>query len=281
MAVRKVTVAAVQLVSRAALAPNIDAVRRIVGEAAASGASVVVLPEYWGVLGHHETDKVALREAPTPTPTTASAPMQHCMRDLAASHGIYLIGGTIPLECPSDATKVLNTTLVYGPTGDVLGRYDKVHLFGFTPGNGETSFDEGRTIVAGDPAQVPVVDLPCGRVGISVCYDLRFPEFYRAMGRVSLAVVPAAFTHVTGQAHWEILLRARAVENQCYVLAAAQGGTHENGRRTWGQSMLIDPWGSVVAQLAEGEGFVLGEIDLDVLDATRAKLPALDHRRLF
>ncbi|EQC41254.1 nitrilase [Saprolegnia diclina VS20] len=280
MAATKVAVAAVQLVSRATLPPNMAAVRRIVGEAAAAGASIVVLPEYWGILGRHETDKVGLREALTASPVATKQPMQHCMRELAQQHQIWLIGGTIPLECPSDATKVLNTMLVYSPSGDVVGRYDKVHLFGFTPGGNQAAFDEARTIVAGPTTQVPVVDLPCGRVGLSVCYDLRFPEFYRAMGPLALAVVPAAFTHVTGEAHWEILLRARAIENQCYVLASAQGGVHENGRRTWGQSMLIDPWGQVISELREGEGFVLGDVDLDVIHSTRAKLPALDHRRM-
>ncbi|OQR82068.1 hypothetical protein THRCLA_11161, partial [Thraustotheca clavata] len=197
----KVIVAAVQLVSRATLPPNLEAVKRVVGNAAASGASVVVLPEYWGILGHNETDKVNLRESYQESPKAHEQPMQHCMQELAKKHAIYLIGGTIPLKSPLHEGKVLNTTLVYNPNGNVIGRYDKVHLFGFTPGNGERAFDEGRTIDAGDSNQRPVVNLLCGPVGLSVCYDLRFPEWYRAMGPLSMIVVPAAFTYVTGKAH--------------------------------------------------------------------------------
>ncbi|KAF0692541.1 Aste57867_16353 [Aphanomyces stellatus] len=273
---KKFTVAAVQLVSRATLPPNIDTVKRLVGEAAAKGASVVLLPEYWGLIGHDEKDKVAVRESFQ----DYSKPMQQCMQTLAKQHAIWLIGGSVPLENPADTTKVYNSTLVYNPTGDVVHRYDKVHLFGYKPGENQMTFDEARTNFRGDPAQVPVVELPLGRVGLSVCYDLRFPEFYRAMGPCSLIVVPSAFTHTTGKAHWEILLRARAIENQCYILAAAQGGVHENGRQTWGQSILIDPWGNIVSELREGEGVVVGEIDVDFLHKVRDQLPALTHRCL-
>ncbi|CAK4626769.1 hypothetical protein LEN26_000256 [Aphanomyces euteiches] len=272
----KFTVAAVQMISRSTLAPNLDTVRRLVGEAAASGASVVLLPEYWGILGRDEKDKVALKEPYQ----EVSKPMQQCMQSLAKEHSIWLIGGTVPLDNLADTTKVFNSTLVYNPRGDVVHRYDKIHLFGYTPGNGQIAFDEARTITRGDTTQTPVADLPLGRVGLSVCYDLRFPEFYRAMGPCSLIVVPAAFTHTTGKAHWEILLRARAIENQCYVLASAQGGVHENGRQTWGQSMLIDPWGTIVAQLPEGEGIVVGDVDLDQIAKVRQQLPALNHRCL-
>ena len=170
----------------------------------------------------------------------------------------------------------MNTTLVYDPQGRPAGRYDKIHLFGFT--RGSESYDEARTIVPG--AAVGSFQAPFGRVGLSVCYDLRFPELYRAMGPCALIVVPAAFTHTTGLAHWEVLLRARAIENQCYVLASAQGGLHPNGRRTWGHSMLIDPWGEVKAVLPEGEGVVSGEIDLLFLAGVRESLPALAHRTM-
>ncbi|RHZ06552.1 hypothetical protein DYB31_007650 [Aphanomyces astaci] len=273
---QKFTVAAIQMVSRATLSPNIDTVRRLVGEAAASGASMVLLPEYWGLLGRKDTDKVALREAFQ----DVSRPMQQCMQSLAKEHKIWLVGGTIPLESPTDATKVYNTTLVYNPAGDVVHRYDKVHLFGYIPGNGQPTYDEAATNFRGDPAQHAVVDTILGPVGLSVCYDLRFPEYYRALGPCSLVVVPAAFTHTTGKAHWEILLKARAIENQCYVLAAAQGGVHENGRHTWGQSMLIDPWGVIVSQLGQGEGVVVGDVDLAHLSTIRHQLPALQHRCL-
>jgi nitrilase len=166
--------------------------------------------------------------------------------------------------------------MVYAPDGALATRYDKIHLFGFT--RGEESYDESRTIVPG--AEVAVLQTPFARVGLSICYDLRFPELYRAMGQCDLIVMPAAFTATTGRAHWEILLRARAIENQCFVLAAAQGGLHPNGRRTWGHSMLVDPWGTVLAQLAEGEGIVSGEVNLDAMTGIRASLPALQHRTL-
>jgi predicted amidohydrolase len=197
------------------------------------------------------------------------------MAGLARELGIWLIGGTLPLAS-DDPERVINTTLVYNPQGEQVSRYDKIHLFGFSKGT--ESYDEARTIV---PGTAPgVFDAPFGKVGMSVCYDLRFPELYRAMGPLALIVVPAAFTYTTGQAHWEILLRARAIENQCYVLAAAQGGEHPNGRRTWGHSMLIDPWGKVLDVLAEGEGVVQGQLDLAYTDSIRASLPALRHRTM-
>ena len=175
-----------------------------------------------------------------------------------------------------ESGKVRNTTLVFDPNGKCVSRYDKIHLFSFT-GEAE-AYDEARTIVAG--TQVTSFDAPFGRVGLSVCYDLRFPELYRAMGEVSLVVVPAAFTYTTGRAHWEVLLRAQAIENQCYVLAAAQGGTHQNGRRTWGHSMLIDAWGEIKAVCPEGEGLAVGDIDPHHLLRVRKSLPALKHRKL-
>jgi nitrilase len=197
------------------------------------------------------------------------------MSDMASQFGVWLIGGTVPL-ISSESGKVLNTILAYGPNGKLAARYDKMHLFGFT--RGEESYDESRTISAG--ADVVTLETPLGRIGLSICYDLRFPELYRAMGECTLMVVPAAFTYTTGRAHWEILLRARAIENQCFVLAAAQGGLHKNGRRTWGHSMLVDPWGEICAQHAEGEGVVLGQIDATQLEEVRMSLPALKHRKL-
>jgi deaminated glutathione amidase len=263
------TVAAIQMISSPELADNLAAARRLVGQAAAAGATLVVLPEYWAIMGHSDSDKVAIAEQP------GSGPIQDCMAELARRHKIWLIGGTLPLVAP-ESGKVYNTTLVYDAQGRPAGRYDKIHLFGFSK-DGE-SYDESRTIVPG--AAVAGVDTPIGRVGLSVCYDLRFPELYRAIGECALIVVPAAFTYTTGRAHWEVLLRARAIENQCYVLAAAQGGLHANGRRTWGHSMLIDPWGEVKAVLPEGEGVVAGAIEPEQLAKVRASLPALRHRTM-
>ena len=201
--------------------------------------------------------------------------MQEFLAEMARSLKVWIIGGTIPLQS-AEAGKVMNTTLVFDPQGVQRVRYDKIHLFGFS--KGEESYEEARTITAGE--QVTTFETEAGRVGLSICYDLRFPELFRAMGPCSLIVVPAAFTYTTGQAHWEILLRARAIENQCYVLASGQGGKHLNGRRTWGHSMLIDPWGKIVAELPEGEGMVSGEIDAELLQQIRTSLPALQHRKL-
>lgn len=263
------TVAAIQMISSPSVEDNLATARRLVAQAAAAGAQLVVLPEYWAIMGKQETDKLAHAEQP------GSGPIQDGMAQMARQHGIWLIGGTLPLISGQEG-KVLNTTLVYDPQGEPAGRYDKIHLFGFT--RGTESYNESRTIVPG--AQVRSIETPFGRVGLSICYDLRFPELYRAMGDCALIVVPAAFTHTTGSAHWEVLLRARAIENQCYVLASAQGGLHPNGRRTWGHSMLIDPWGEVKAVLPEGEGVVSGEIDLVFLAGVRESLPALAHRTM-
>ena len=262
-------VAAIQMVSTPDVGANIATAARLVAQAARDGAVLVSLPEYWPLLGMHERDKLAHAEAP------GAGPIQAAMASWAARHGIWLIGGTLPLVSP-EADKVLNTLLVYRPDGSQAARYDKLHLFSFS--RGAESYDEARTITPGRSAQS--VETPLGRVGLSVCYDLRFPELYRALGDCRLIMVPSAFTHTTGAAHWEILLRARAIENQCYVLAAAQGGTHTNGRRTWGHSMLVDPWGEVAAVLAEGEGVVAGDVDPQRLAAVRESLPALRHRRL-
>jgi nitrilase len=263
------TVAAVQMISTPSVADNIATASRLIAQAVDSGAGLVLLPEYWAIMGMSESDKVACAEAP------GSGPIQDFMAQMARQHGIWLLGGTMPLAS-GDPAKVINTTLVYDDQGRPAGRYDKIHLFGFTKGT--ESYDEARTIVPG--RSVGTVDTPIGKVGLSVCYDLRFPELYRAMGPVSLIVVPAAFTYTTGQAHWEVLLRARAIENQCYVLAAAQGGVHQNGRRTWGHSMLIDPWGKIKAVQAEGEGVVHGEVDALFMDSVRESLPALKHRTM-
>jgi len=263
------TVAAVQMISSPSVTDNLATARRLVTQAAEAGATLVLLPEYWAIMGLNDGDKVAVAEP------LGQGPIQDFMSALAKELEIWLIGGTLPLAS-DDPEKVINTTLVYNPQGEHVGRYDKIHLFGFTKGT--ESYNESKTIVPGK--HVGVFEAPFGKVGMSVCYDLRFPELYRAMGPVSLIVVPAAFTYTTGHAHWEILLRARAIENQCYVLAAAQGGNHPNGRRTWGHSMLIDPWGAVKAVLAEGEGVVQGDIDLMFMDSVRQSLPALKHRTM-
>jgi deaminated glutathione amidase len=263
-------VAALQMVSTPDRDRNLAEAERLIAEAARGGAQLVLLPEYFCFMGFKDTDKLEIREE------FGNGPIQQFLTDTAREHRVWIIGGTLPLQSP-DANRVLNTTLVFDPTGKPVARYDKIHLFNFE--RGEESFDEARTICRGTETQT--FDAPFGRVGLSVCYDLRFPELYRQLGDCALMVVPSAFTYTTGRAHWHTLLKARAVENQCYVLAAAQGGTHENGRRTWGHSMLIDPWGEVVSVLDEGAGVVMGGIDLEKMAAVRQSLPALRHRVIF
>ncbi len=264
-------IAAVQMVSTPDVARNLDAAARLVAQAADGGAALVALPEYFCILGRRDSDKLAHAEAP------GDGPIQRFLSDTARRHAVWLVGGTLPIRT-ADAAHALNSNCVFAPDGSLAARYDKIHLFAYD--NGREQYDEGRTLNAGSqPLALQAGPL---RVGLSVCYDLRFPELYRALMAppCDLLSVPAAFTHTTGRAHWELLLRARAVENQCYVLAAAQGGTHENGRRTWGHSMVVDPWGEIVAQQAEGEGVVLAEVDLARIAQVRLQLPALAHRRL-
>ncbi|MDP5240404.1 carbon-nitrogen hydrolase family protein [Uliginosibacterium sp. 31-16] len=260
-------VAAVQLIAGPDVAANLREAASLIAEAAAQGAQLVLLPEYFALISADETAKIGIRETP------GTGLIQTFLAETARRHAIWLIGGTLPLAA-SDADHVLNTSLVFNPQGEQVARYDKIHLFGFT--RGSESYNEARTIEAG--REIVTFDGPCGRVGLSVCYDLRFPELYRRMGEVDLIVVPAAFTATTGSAHWEVLLRARAIENQCYVLASGQGGTHPSGRQTWGHSMLIDPWGEIVASMASGAGVVVGELDPQRTASVRESLPALKHR---
>ena len=269
-------IAAVQMVSAPEWALNREAAARLVAQAAQAGAQLVVLPEYFCAMGRRDTDKLALAESP------GDGPIQRFLADTARRHGVWLVGGTLPIRV--DQSRALNRCCVFAPDGSAAAHYDKIHLFAYD--NGSEAYDEGRTLQAGSqPVALQVGPAPNGdsmRVGLSICYDLRFPELYRALmsPACDLLVVPAAFTYTTGRAHWELLLRARAVENQCYVLAAAQGGTHPNGRRTWGHSMVVDPWGDVISVLPQDEGFVIAEVDSDRISAVRTQLPALGHRRL-
>ena len=262
-------IAAVQMVSGPDIAQNLRDADRLVAEAAARGAQLVALPEYFPLISGNDMDKVHAREK------EGAGPLQDFLRETAVRHKVWLVGGSIPLEA-AVPDKVRNSCLVFDAAGRRVARYDKIHLFGFH--RGTEHYNESQTIEHGD--EVVAFDSPVGRVGLSLCYDLRFPELYRSMGPVDLLVVPAAFTHTTGQAHWELLLRARAVENLCYVLAAAQGGTHPSGRMTWGDSMVVDPWGGVLDRLAKGPGVVTAEVVRDRIAELRASLPALEHRRL-
>ena len=272
-------VAAIQMVSTADVQLNLAAAGQLLAQAAAQGAEMAVLPEYFCLLGLKDTDKLKIAEA------AGQGPLQEFLSQSARALGMWIVGGTVPLlpgpaeqaEQALSFQRIYNSTLVYGPQGQYVARYDKMHLFRFD--NGRENYDESRVLRPG--VQPVVFDLPSSdghsyRIGLSICYDLRFPELYRAL-KADLLLVPSAFTFTTGQAHWEPLLRARAIENLAYVLAAAQGGTHENGRRTWGHSMVVDPWGQILALRAEGSGVVMSELTALQLDTDRARLPALKH----
>jgi nitrilase len=268
--------AALQMVSGMDRDENLAAARRLLEEAAAAGAELAVLPEYFCLLGARDTDKLAIQEP------FGTGPIQGFLARASRELGLWIVGGTLPITV-GDGARVRNTCLVFDPQGDCVARYDKIHLFRFD--NGSERFDEARVLERGsEPALFTLAarDGRSWRVGLSVCYDLRFPELYRAYAAqgAELLLVPSAFTHTTGQAHWATLLRARAIENLAYVLAPAQGGLHPNGRRTWGHSMLVDPWGQVLAEQAEGPACVLGSLDAGRLDEARRQLPALEHRLL-
>ena len=267
-------VAAIQMVSSTSLQANLETARGLLAQAAQGGAELAVLPEYFCLMGHQDSDKLAAREA------FGSGQVQDWLARAAQELGLWIVGGTLPLVA-GDEAHVRNTSLVFSPGGQCVARYDKIHLFKFD--NGRERYDESRVIECGNAPQVFTLQAGDGtrwRIGLSVCYDLRFPELYRQL-RADVLLVPSAFTFTTGQAHWELLLRARAVENLAYVVAPAQGGTHENGRRTWGHSMVVDPWGTVLARRDEpGAGVVLAQLQAEHLGRVRMQLPALDHRVL-
>ncbi len=262
-------IAAVQMASGPSVEGNLNEARRLIEKAASEGARLVALPEYFAIMGLRDRDKVKVREK------EGRGPIQDFLSATAKKHEIWLVGGSVPLECPAP-DKIRNSCLVYDDKGKLAARYDKIHLFGFEMG--QESYSEERTIEPGK--DVVTVDSPFGRLGISICYDLRFPELYRAMKPVDIILIPSAFTETTGKAHWETLIRARAIENLAYVLAPAQGGYHINGRETHGDSMIVDPWGVVLDRLVRGSGVVAAGINLDHLKRLRESLPALAHRTL-
>lgn len=262
-------IAAIQMVSGPRVADNLAAAGRLVEDAVAQGAQMVTLPEYFPIIGAADGERLAAREH------FGRGPVQDWLAETARRHGIWLFGGSLPLFAEV-ADRMRNASLVFDPSGRCVGRYDKIHLFGFR--KGEEHYDEAAFI---EPGSRPVaVDTPFGRVVLSICYDLRFPELYRALAPADLILVPAAFTETTGRAHWEILLRARAIENQCYVLAVGQGGKHPNGRLTHGDSMIVDPWGEILDRKLKGPGVVVGDLVHARIAEIRASLPALAHRVL-
>lgn len=263
-------VAAIQMASGPNVAGNLGEAGRLIAQAVAKGARLVVLPEFFAIMGMNELDKLKVQEP------LGTGVIQKFLSDTARQHKIWLVGGSIPLSA-STPDKVMNSCLVYDEQGERVARYDKIHLFNLELGN--ENYHEAKTIEAGK--QVVVVDSPFGRIGIGICYDLRFPELFRAMKNLDIIVLPSAFTETTGKMHWEVLVRARAVENLAYVIAAAQGGYHVNGRETHGNSMVVDPWGRVLDRLPRGSGVVVAEINPAYQASLRASLPALNHRTLY
>jgi nitrilase len=262
-------VAAIQMASGPNVQANLEEAGKLIAMAASTGARIIALPEYFAIMGLKETDKVVAREK------EGSGPIQHFLSETARKHRVWLVGGSVPLET-ADPNKVRNSCLVYDKEGKQVARYDKIHLFNLALG--AENFSEERTIEPGD--KVVTVDSPYGRIGLSICYDLRFPELYRAMGDVDIIIIPSAFTATTGKAHWETLIRARAIENLAYVIAPAQGGFHVNGRETHGDSMIVDPWGVVLDRLPRGSGVVVAGINPHYQKTIRKSLPALTHRTL-
>ena len=260
-------VAAIQMASGPHVGANLQEAGRLIELAAATGARIIALPEYFGIMGMKDTDKVAARER------DGQGPMQDFLSEQARRHKVWIVGGSVPLES-ADPDRVRNSCLVYNQKGERVARYDKIHLFGFDMG--QERYTEQRTIEPG--SAVCTVESPYGKLGISVCYDLRFPELYRARGDVDLIMVPSAFTETTGKAHWDTLVRARAIENQAYVIAPAQGGYHVNGRETHGHTMIVDPWGVVLDRLPRGSGVVVAGVNPTYQAKIRRRLPALTHK---
>lgn len=265
--------AAIQMASGPNVQANLDEAEKLINTAVQQDAELIVLPENFAIMGMSDMDKVGVAEQ------SGSGLIQSFLSEQAAKHGIWLVGGTIPIQS-EETGKVYAACLLHNDSGEMVARYDKIHLFDVTLEANNESYTESETITPGD--EVVVTDTPFGRLGLAVCYDLRFPELFRAMADVGmeLCVLPSAFTSLTGNAHWEALLRARAIENLCFMVAAGQGGYHVNGRETHGDSMIVDPWGVVLNRLPHGTGVVVSEIDLDKLERTRELFPALQHKRL-
>lgn len=266
-------IASIQLASGPHVSANLLETERLVSEAADNGADLVVLPENFAFMGEHETDKLDLAEE------AGSGTQQEFLANLSQRLGIWLVGGTIPIKSEIKG-KVRSSCLLYNTDGEAVTRYDKMHLFDVNVPDSDENYLESEAIDPGD--HVVVADTPCGRLGLAVCYDLRFPEMFRSMldEGMELLAVPSAFTAITGRAHWEILVRARAIENLCYVAAAGQGGYHVGAKETYGDSMIVDPWGVILDRIPRGAGFVIADVDKERVRTVRKTFPSVDHRRV-
>ena len=267
-------VAAIQMASGPNVNANLLEAERLINIAVADGAKLAVLPENFALMGHKETDKLDVCEQ------SGQGPVQDFLSQQAKKHAIWIVGGTIPLAS-SSPDRIRAASLLINDQGEQVARYDKIHMFDVQLPDNEERYVESETIEPG--TESVVVDTPFGKLGMAVCYDLRFPELFRDLldQGMEILVIPSAFTAVTGRAHWEALIRARAIENQCYVIAAAQGGYHASGRETYGDSMIVDPWGIVLNRLAKSSGVIKAEIDLSRVSRIRETFPALQHRRLY
>ena len=265
--------ACIQMASGPNIGANLLEAERLIEEAVSQQARLVVLPENFALMGKTEHDKVEHREE------AGNGTIQTFLSEQASHHGIWLVGGTLPMVA-IDENKIRATCLVFNDKGEQVARYDKIHLFDVELVDSDEQYTESETIEPGD--QVVVIDTPFGRMGVAVCYDLRFPELFRQQleAGMEILVLPSAFTAITGRAHWEVLVRARAIENLCYVIAPDQGGYHLNGRETFGHSMIVDPWGTVLNSLARGPGVVCADIELGLLNSARRNFPSIEHRRL-
>ncbi len=270
----KNNIAAIQMASGPNVGANLLTAERLMTVAAKAGAGLVVLPENFAFMGKTEQDKLALSEK------EGEGPMQDFLVQIAKRLGIWVVGGTVPLEA-EDPNKIRAACMVYDDQGKQVARYDKIHLFDANLVEADECYSESETIESGESAVV--LDSPFGRLGIAICYDLRFPEMFRSMldEGMEILALPASFTAITGKAHWDILVRARAIENLCYVVAAAQGGFHINGRETYGHSMVVGPWGSILAAIPTGAGAITAPLDREGLASIRRSFPALDHRQLY
>lgn len=266
--------AAVQMCSSADVDENLQQASKWIAEAAENKASLVVLPEMFAIMGMNANDKILIREA------RGEGKIQSFLARMAREHRIWIVGGTIPLISKQE-NKVMAASLVYDDHGKLVAHYDKMHLFDVVLSS-EEQYRESDTITAGN--KIVTVDSPVGKLGLAVCYDVRFPELFRCLSDEGVEVIalPSAFTVPTGKAHWEILVRARAIENFCYVIAAAQGGNHVNGRKTWGHSMIVAPWGNVLAVLDDDKpGIIYAEMQNEKINEARQSIPVKQHRRIL
>jgi len=266
-------VAAVQMASGPNVNSNLLEAGRLISDAVSKGAKLVVLPENFAFLGHADSDMLTIAE------NDSEGPIQTFLAKQAKTHGIWIVGGTIPMKT-SSVQHVRYACLVFNAEGERVARYDKIHLFDVHIDASNESYNESETAEAGD--EVVVIDTPFGKMGIAICYDLRFPELFRHMldAGMEFVVMPSAFTAITGKAHWEVLTRARAIENLCYVIAADQGGFHISGRETHGDSMIVDPWGHVLNRIQNGSGAIVAELDNQQVNKIRKNFPATEHRRM-